>query len=67
MSRETADLLHASTGGATLENAMVLLGIDIEGFVVSDLWFVVDLRSALPGILQAQVAKYTKVGIRGQV
>jgi len=29
--------------------------------------FIVDLKSALPGILQAQTAKYTKVGIKGQV
>ena|SRR5258706_6005733 len=29
--------------------------------------FIVDLRSALPGVLQAQAAKYTKVGIKGQV
>lgn len=29
--------------------------------------FIVDVRSALPGVLQAQAAKYTKVGIKGQV
>lgn len=29
--------------------------------------FIVDLKSALPGILHAQAAKYTKVGIKGQV
>jgi len=29
--------------------------------------FIVDLKSALPGVLQAQAAKYTKVGIKGQV
>lgn len=29
--------------------------------------FIVDVKSALPGVLQAQVAKYTKVGIKGQV
>jgi hypothetical protein len=42
--RETADFLHASTGSATLENTMVLLGIDIEGFVVSRFGLVLDLR-----------------------
>ena len=29
--------------------------------------FIVDVKSALPGVLQAQAAKYTKVGIKGQV
>jgi len=29
--------------------------------------FIVDLKSALPGVLHAQAAKYTKVGIKGQV
>jgi len=29
--------------------------------------FIVDLKSALAGVVQAQAAKYTKVGIKGQV
>lgn len=29
--------------------------------------FIIDLKAALPGVLHAQAAKYTKVGIKGQV